>query len=194
MENKHGHKKIKIGVAGAAETGHCDRNVLDIAKEIGRAIALSGSVLISGATTGFPLWTAIGAKEKGGMTIGFSPAATEKEHVEVYRLPIDFMDVTVYTGFGYIGRDVLFTRSSDALIVGCGRICTIHAFTVAYQDRKPIGVIEGVGETEDIIKQMMGKGYEPYEGIIFDRDPERLVERLIEIVQKTKKEEENLIV
>lgn len=193
MENKHGHRKIKIGVAGAAETGHCDRDVLDTAKKIGKAIALSDCVLISGATTGFPLWTAIGAKEEGGMTIGFSPAATEKEHIEVYRLPIDFMDVTVYTGFGYVGRDVLFTRSSDALIVGCGRIGTIHAFTIAYQDRKPIGVIEGVGETEDIIKQMIGKGYEPYEGIIFDKDPTRLIERLIEEVTKKKKEEASVL-
>lgn len=186
MDQKHGHKKIKIGIAGAAETGHCDRDALDVAKEIGRTIAQKGGVLVSGATTGFPLWCSMGAKEKGGMTIGFSPAATEKEHVEVYRLPVDFMDVTVYTGFGFVGRDILFTRSSDALIIGCGRIGTIHAFTIAYQDRKPIGIIEGVGETEEIIKQMIDKGYEPYDGIVFDRDPKRLVERVMELVEKEK--------
>lgn len=188
MQDKHGHKKIKIGVAGAAETGHCGRDALDISKRIGKAVADKGCVLISGATTGFPLWSSMGAKDAGGTTIGFSPAATEREHLDVYRLPVDYMDVIVYTGFGYVGRDILFTRSSDALVVGCGRIGTIHAFTVAYQDRKPIGIIEGVGETEEIIKQMIEKGYEPYEGIIFDRDPERLVERLIAMVNKTKEE------
>ena len=53
---KHGHSQIKICVSGAAETGHCGLNALDKAKELGREIARQGAVLVTGATTGFPLW------------------------------------------------------------------------------------------------------------------------------------------
>jgi len=115
---KHGHNQIKICVSGAAETGHCGIDALDKAKELGREIARQGAVLVTGATTGFPLWAAMGAKEAGGISVGLSPAASEREHVEVYKLPLDYLDLVIYTGFGYPGRDLLLTRSSDAVICG----------------------------------------------------------------------------
>ena len=118
LPKKHGHNQIKICVSGAAETGHCGIDALDKAKELGAEIARQGAVLVTGATTGFPFWVAMGVKEAGGISIGFSPAASEKEHVEVYKLPLDYMDLIVYTGFGYPGRDLLLTRSSDAVICG----------------------------------------------------------------------------
>src|SRR3989344_3467981 len=121
---KHGHSQIKIGVSGAAETGHCGVDALEKAKELGREIARQGMVLVTGATTGFPLWVAMGAKEVGGISIGFSPAASEKEHVEDYKIPPAYMDLIMYTGFGYSGRDLLMTRAVDAVICGCGRVGT----------------------------------------------------------------------
>ncbi|MFA6324654.1 MAG: hypothetical protein WCX46_00255, partial [Candidatus Paceibacterota bacterium] len=75
--NKHGHQQIKICVSGAAETGHCGVGALDLAKELGREIARQGGVIVTGATTGFPMWAAMGAKEVGGTSIGFSPALNE---------------------------------------------------------------------------------------------------------------------
>ena len=109
---RHKHREIKICVSGAAETSFCGADAYDKARLLGREIARSGAVLVTGATTGFPLWTAMGAKEAGGVSIGFSPAASEREHVEVFRLPIDYMDLVIYTGFGYAGRDIILTRSS----------------------------------------------------------------------------------
>ena len=82
---KHGHNQIKICVSGAAETGHCGVDALDKAKELGREIANQGAVLVTGATTGFPFWVAMGAKEAGGVSVGFSPASSEREHVEVFK-------------------------------------------------------------------------------------------------------------
>src|SRR3990167_1854135 len=95
FSTKHGHGRIKICVSGAAETGHCGIDALDKAKELGREIARQGAILVTGATTGFPLWSAMGAKEEGGISIGISPAASEKEHVEVFKLPIDYMDLII---------------------------------------------------------------------------------------------------
>src|SRR3989344_2794759 len=117
---KHGHKQMKICVSGAAETGHCGINALDKAKELGREIARQGAILVTGATTGFPFWAAMGAKEMGGVSIGFSPASSEREHVETYGLPLDYLDVIIFTVFGYSGRNILLSRASDGVIVGGG--------------------------------------------------------------------------
>lgn len=185
MENddKHGHLKIKLGVSGAAETGHCGLDALDKAKELGREIVRQGGILVTGATTGFPFWSAMGAKEERGISIGLSPASNPKEHVEAYRLPLDYMDLIIYTGFGFPGRDLLFTRSCEALLIGCGRIGTIHEFTIAFEEGKPIGVLEGSWTMDEQIKDMIEKGNRPADKVIFDSDPKRLVERLIKMVE-----------
>ncbi len=183
---KHGHNQIKICVSGAAETGHCGLNALDKAKELGREIARQGAILVTGATTGFPFWVAMGVKELGGTSIGFSPAATEREHVEVYKLPLDYMDLIVYTGFGYPGRDLLLTRSSDAVICGCGRVGTIHEFTVAFEDGKAIGIFEGPWEMGAELEEIVAKGNRPNAKIVVGPDPKKLVEDVIALVKKDK--------
>ena len=184
--NKHGHNQIKICVSGAAETGHCGLGALDLAKELGREIARQGAVLVTGATTGFPFWAAMGAKEEGGISIGISPAASEKEHVEVYKLPLDYMDLIIYTGFGYPGRDLLITRSSDAVICGCGRIGTIHEFTVAFEDQKPIGIFEGSWEMSAELEEIIAKGHRPNAKVVHGPDPKKLVAEVIALVKKDK--------
>lgn len=186
-DTKHGHIKLKLGVSGAAETGHCGLNALDKAKDLGREIIRQGGILITGATTGFPLWASMGAKDERGVSIGLSPAASEREHLETYRLPIDYMDLIIYTGFGFPGRDLLFTRSCDAIFIGCGRIGTIHEFTIAFEDGKPIGVLEGPWTMADQIRDMVQKGNRPADKVIYDSDPKRLVERVIAMVEEERK-------
>lgn len=186
VHTKHNHSKIKICVSGAAETGHCGDGAMEAAKELGREIARQGADLTTGATTGFPFWSAMGTKEAGGFSIGLSPAASEREHVERYKLPVDYMDVIIYTGFGYPGRDLLLTRSSDAVILGCGRVGTIHEFTVAFEGKKPIGLLQGQWETDRIIKDIMEKGNRVSDRVIFDKDPKSLVERIIKMVEEDK--------
>lgn len=186
FNNKHGHSQIKICVSGAAETGHCGPNALEKAKELGREIARQGVILVTGATTGFPLWVAMGLKEVGGISIGISPAASEKEHVEVYKLPIDYMDLIIYTGFGYAGRDILLTRCADAVVCGCGRIGTIHEFTIAFEDNKPIGVFEGPWEMGAELEEIIKKGHRPNAKIATGNDPKKLLEDLIVLIKKDK--------
>jgi len=183
---QHEHTKLKLCVSGAADTGHCGIDALDKAKELGREIVRHDAILVTGATTGFPLWAAIGAKGEGGVSIGLSPASSEREHAEVYRLPLDYMDLIIYTGFGYAGRDLLLVRSSDALFVGCGRVGTIHEFTVAFEDNKPIGILEGEWEMDETLKTIIEKSNRKHDKIVFDPDPKRLVEKVIELVKKDK--------
>jgi hypothetical protein len=182
----NGYGVVKICVSGAAETGHCGLDAFDKAKEVGREIAKQGAIITTGATTGFPMYSAMGAKDECGFSIGFSPASTEREHVETYKLPLEYMDVVVYTGFGYSGRDLLLVRSSDAIVVGCGRVGTINEFAVAFEDHRPIGIIEGSWETDEILKHIIDAAHRPNPNIVYDSDPKALVERLIEMVHKQK--------
>lgn len=188
MKSKSGNysTKYKICVSGAAETGHCGLDAFDKAKEVGKEIIRQDGVIVTGATTGFPTWAAMGAKEEGGVSIGFSPASTEREHVDAYHLPLDYLDVVVYTGFGYSGRNLILTRSSDAVIIGCGRIGTINEFTVAYEDQKPIGILRGSWETDETLEQIMAKSHRTNDKVIFDEDPKRLVARVIDLIKKDK--------
>lgn len=180
---------IRIIVSGAADTGHCDINVLEKAKDLGVEVARHHAILMTGVVTGFPLWAAKGANQAGGTVIGFSPAANEREHMNVYRLPIDYIDVPIYTGFGYMGRDLLMVRSADAVVFGCGRIGTIHEFTVAYEEQKVIGVLEGDWKTDDILKQIAAEDAQKEKVIIFDADPRRLMDQVIKRVKERRLED-----
>ena len=184
--NPHTHLKFKIAVSGAAETGHCAPNALEITKELGREIARHNSVLVTGATTGSPFWAAIGAKDEGGIVIGLSPAYNEFDHVKTYNLPVDYHDLIVYTGFGYSGRNLLLTRAADAIIVTCGRMGTLNEFTIAFEDNKPIGVLIGTGGMADEIKNIVDKARRGEGKIIYESNPKALVEKLLELVKKEK--------
>lgn len=187
---KNGATHIKICVSGAAETTYCEEKAFQAGEAVGAAIAKAGCILIDGATTGFPYWASKGAKGAGGMVIGFSPALSEKEHIERYELPLDYRDMIVYTGFGYSGRNLILTRAADAVIVGCGRIGTVNEFTHAFEDKKPIGVLEGDWETDEILHAILEGSHRAEEmkgRIIFESDPEKLVKKLVAIVREDKK-------
>lgn len=181
-------EKITISISGAAEVTHCGPHVIRSAMEVGRAIANYPDVQIStGATSGFPLYVAHGYKEAGlGFSIGLSPAASKIEHLETYRMPLEHNDVVIYTGFGFPGRDMMLVRSSDAIILGCGRIGTIHEFTVAWESEIPIGILEGEWSTDEVIKNIIDNSNRQNDLVIFDADPKRLVERIVELVKKQK--------
>ncbi|OIO49872.1 MAG: hypothetical protein AUJ39_00190 [Parcubacteria group bacterium CG1_02_42_13] len=186
----HTKPRYKICVSGAAETEHCGKDTFVIAEELGREIVRHGCVLIEGATTGFPFWVAKGAKEEGGIVVGFSPAVSEKEHIDVYNLPTDYHDIIVYTGFNYSGRNLLLTRAADAVVVGCGRMGTLNEFTIAFEDRKPIGILEGSWETDETLRALIQKSHRAEEmknKIVYAKDPKTLLDGLIKVIEQEKK-------
>ena len=176
--------KYKFVVSGAAETGHCAVDADKKAYELGREVVKHNGILISGATSGIPYCAARGAKEAGGISIGISPAASYAAHVRSYKLPTDQFDFIIYTGFDYAGRNLLLTRSADAVIVCCGRIGTLNEFTIAFEDRKPIGVLEGSGGFADEIKHIIETGHRGPGKIVYDSSPKRLIEKLIVLIEK----------
>lgn len=182
----NGYGVVKIGVSGSADLSHFGLDIADRAKEVGREIAKQGAIITTGATTGFPMYAAMGTKDECGFSIGFSPASTEREHIDTYKLPLDYMDVVTYTGFGYSGRDLLFVRSSDAMIIGPGRVGTLNEFSVAFEDHRPMGILQGGWDTDELLQLVIDAAHRPNPKIFFERDPKALVERLIEMVIKEK--------
>jgi uncharacterized protein (TIGR00725 family) len=183
------HNNIIISVSGARESDHCGLDALQKGQELGRVLADHGCTVTCGAVTGFPLWVAKGAKQSGGSVIAFSPAVNHAEHINVYRMPEPdyYFNLVVYTGFGFSGSDLLMARSSDAIIFGCGRMGTMHEFTLAYMEGKIIGVLEGDWKTDDLIKELLRADItRQHETIIFDTDPNRLVEQVIKKVSEQK--------
>jgi uncharacterized protein (TIGR00725 family) len=130
------------------------------------------------------MYAAEGAKEAGGFSFGLSPAASKREHLDVYRLPLKAMDTVVYTGFGFPGRDLMLVRSSDAIIIGCGRIGTIHEFTIGWEAELPMGILVGPWATDEVIKNIIDNSNRTNPNVIFESDPKKMVEKLIEMVRK----------
>lgn len=180
--------KYSICVSGAA-AGPTVKSSAKLAERTGAAIARHGHILTTGATVGLPYYAAIGAKKEGGMSIGFSPATSLREHLRKYRLPYGGFDFINFTGMQYVGRDLYLIQSSDAVITIGGRFGSLHEFTSALEDHKPCGILLGSGGTADIIPELMQRLQAPEDDlVIYDDDPERLVKRLIEVLDRKYKD------
>jgi len=171
--------RIQIGVMGSAG-GKMDEQVVEHCKELGRAIADEGCAIITGGCPGLPHFAVIGCKERGGLTIGVSPALSLQEHVDLYKSPTDHIDVMIYTGSGLMGREVIGVRSCDIVIIVGGRSGTLGEFAIAYDEGRPIGVLTGTGGVADHVDDFLpviqkGTGSR----IIFDDNPRRLIERCV---------------
>ena len=180
-------KKVKIGVMGSA-SGPTIRNPdsLSKAKRLGEEIARSNCICITGACPGLPDKAAQGAKEQGGFVFGVSPAFSEQEHLEVYGSPVEQYDMILYSGMGFMERDIVNIRSSDAVVFIGGGIGTLNEFTVAYEEQKPIGVLTSTGGISDHLVEIMefaNRSAAP-DRILYDDDPTSLIRRLLEVQAK----------
>jgi len=176
--------KYQICVSGAA-AGETVNSSQHLAYELGAAIAKQGHTLTTGATIGLPQFAARGAKDNGGLSIGFSPAASVREHLKSYRLPVEEFDYINFTNMDYVGRDVYLVRSSDAVITVGGRMGSLHEFSTAVESHKVCAVLLGSGGLADFIPALVEKIPTPgSKQIIYDTDPDRLVARVIEGLDK----------
>lgn len=181
----------KIAISGAA-AGKRVNKAKEKAELIGQAIAGAGCILITGATSGVPYYAAQGAKKAGGIVIGFSPAATKLSHIKTYKLPTDYHDVIVYTGFEYAGRNLLMTRAADAVIIVSGRIGTLNEFTIAFEDDKITGVLLDSFGVADDIAGIVARAERGPGKIIYDTDPRKLVRKVVQKLEEEEKEENNV--
>lgn len=179
--------RYQICVSGAA-SGDTVQSSRHLAYELGKAISEEGKTLLTGATVGLPHFAATGAvsvKGKRGISIGFSPASSFREHVTVYKLPTKEFDYINFTGMAYVGRDVHLVRSSDAVITVGGRMGSLHEFATAVESRKVCGVLLGSGGLADYLPTLLQNIEAPgAKDVIYDTDPKRLVKKVIEALDK----------
>jgi len=176
--------KLKIGVMGSA-TGKLSPKHLKLAFDLGRVIAEEGCITITGACPGLPLESAKGASGAGGPVVGISPGLSEWEHVNVYHSPLAYHDVLIFTGSGLMGREVTNIRSSDIVVIVGGRSGTLGEFSIAYDEGKLIGVLQGSGGITSEIKTIVSViSKRTGAKIIYDTDPQKLVRKLITYYRK----------
>ena len=171
---------LKVGVMGSADNALAEKEgatLMGLADRLGAAIADRGCILITGATTGLPDLVSRAARRRNALTIGISPAANREEHVERYSLPTDGADVIIYTGFGLKGRNVVNIRSSDIVIIFGGDMGALNEFTIAYDEGKVIGVVEGSGGIADRVKEIVELSRKPTNSrLIYGAEPEALID------------------
>lgn len=172
-------ERLTIGVMGSAGSNESKESGYK-ATILGEAIADNGLLLITGACPGLPYECAVGARSKKGFSVGISPALSLDEHIHKYESPSDAFDVIIYTGSGLMGREVVNIRSSDIVIIVGGRSGTLGEFSIAYDEGKLIGILEGSGgitaALPDIVKSI---DKDTGAKLIYEREPEILVKKLI---------------
>jgi uncharacterized protein (TIGR00725 family) len=176
--------KLKIGVMGGA-SGRFSARALDKAEALGRAIARSGAILVTGACPGLPLAAARGAKALGGFVVGISPGLSVEEHTAKYRSPTEFHDVLIFTGSGLMGREVVNIRSSDVVVFVGGRSGTLGELAISYDEGKMIGILEATGGISDMATRILA-ACRKHTGarVIVDTRPERLIDRCLQTYHK----------
>ena len=176
---------IAIGVMGSAG-GELHGRARDSLYKLGAEIARKGCTLFTGVAPGLPHDAVLGANSEQGLVVGISPALNFEEHVERYKSPTHGYDVIIYTGSGFMGREIENIRSCDIVVIAGGRSGTLGEFAIAYDEAKIIGVLTGTGGIADHIDELM-RVIEKDTGaiVVSDDDPIRLIDSLIDEYETT---------
>lgn len=180
--------RYQICVSGSAGGGTAKRSQ-QLAYDVGRAISERGLTLVTGATVGLPHHAAMGVvavkSDNRGLSVGYSPASSYREHVGTYRLPTEEFDHINFTGMEYVGRDVHLVRSCDAIITIGGRMGSLHELSTALEHRKVCGILLGSGGLADYTQILLKNVETPgVDNVIYDTDPVRLVEKVVAALDK----------
>jgi len=116
-----------ISVIGA---GSCDKKTYVIAEDVGRLVAQSNSILITGGLGGVMEAASKGANEAGGTVIGILPGFSKKDANAYVTIPI-------ITGLSH-ARNVIVVRSADAVIAVAGEYGTLSEIAIALKLGKPV--------------------------------------------------------
>ena len=175
--------KLVIAVCGSAG-GKLSKDALAKSRKIGEHLARSDVVVITPGTIGYTHAVGKAAKKAGAFSLGISPAESREEHIKHYKRPIDAWDAIVFTGLGFKGRNVTTIQSADAVIFIGGGTGTLNEFTIAYDHQKPIGILDGVKETMELVDQIVERTYKPSPPIVREEDPKVLVEKIVAEAKK----------
>ncbi len=142
-------KKLQIAVIGSAgktdykTRGWASSSMEQWAREIGQGLAAAGAIVVTGGKDGIMEAAALGAKEKGGTTVGVVKGKKRNTSNQ-------YTDVEVVTGMKADGMDeLLLMLMSDAFIIIGGGAGTLQEITLAYRNNKPVIALTGSGGWAD---------------------------------------------
>ena len=115
--------------------------------------------------------------------MGFSPAINTEEHLKVYELPLDYHHLIFYTGLGHSGRNLILVRSGDGVIFICGRTGTLNEFLIAYEEKKPMGILVGSGGEEKYMQEIIKEARKEHNKIVWESDPKILIDKLLKLIE-----------
>ncbi len=173
----------KVAVlGGAVDEASLEVGLKNRLVQLGREVARSGGVVVTGACPGIPHVVARAAYEAGGQTVGISPAASFSDHAERFKMPIDSLSVIQMTsvgdGMGFIEREAPLVQAADILVFAGGRSGTLGELAAGMHEAKVIALLEesgGVaGQARAKILPHIGSGRAV---IVADADPTRLLDK-----------------
>ncbi len=143
-------RKIQIGIIGPEEQNIPAEKrelFLSLAYAIGKGLAESGAIVITGGCSGIAESSSRGAFEAGGITVA-TPGP--ERGTSVSSTTIEICTPINVGDFVFAG-----TLSSDVIIVFPGDAGTIAELAIAYRYRKPLVLIKNI--SEDILKNIFEK-------------------------------------
>jgi uncharacterized protein (TIGR00725 family) len=174
--------KTMIGVMGSVSGFSPEASQL--AYQLGKAIAEHDCIIVTGACPGLPYDAVRGAKAAGGMTVGISPGHNFAEHTIKFASPYEGFDVIIYTGSGLMGREITSVRSCDIVVLAGGRSGTLGEFSIAYDEGKLIGVLQGTGGISEHIDMLVSVIHkETGAQVVYNHSPRQLISALCEMDQ-----------
>ena len=129
-------KRRQILVIGNNTNG-CTPKHEKFAYDIGKEIAKSNSVLITGGLGGVMTAASRGSYDANGLSIGIIPQDDAS-------MANEFCDIVIPTGMGFT-RDFLNALSADGVIIVGGGSGTLSEVCAAYMSKKPMVAIRGLG-------------------------------------------------
>jgi len=169
---------MNIAVCGSGTNG--DSAILSQAKEMGKEIARHKHTLLTGGCPGYPYAALRGALLQRGKIIVYSPAKNQEEHEHRYGFPIDEGVEYIYTGLGIPERNIPLVKAADIVVILDGQIGTLNEFTIAFNEKKKIAVLEA-GRLHEVIPRIAEicnkKGEK--EGIIYEKEMKNLIKKIV---------------
>jgi predicted Rossmann-fold nucleotide-binding protein len=180
---------MKIGIFGRTKAD--DKEIIRKAKEIGKVIATSNHIVVTGGTEGYPHIAALSAIKAGGKAVSYAVGLSMSDHSQFHNADLSRYESVVFQR-KYFDKKLLgidnYLRSLDmclnvdlAIVIG-GRVGTMYEVAMLSGMSKDIFVLKGSGGiTGQTIKKFIKEGHKEKSKIQFFEDPGILKRILVTI-------------
>ncbi|MYB40413.1 hypothetical protein F4X86_04075 [Candidatus Saccharibacteria bacterium] len=156
------------------------------AYSLGKQIAAAGHTALTPAGLSLAYQVARGAADKSGLSIGFSPAAGLRQHVNSLQLPTDVYDWLHFTGLGPSALLAELIQKSQALVLVGAVMANISELALASDASLPVGVLLDSEEqaNNDLLQYLQSLPLEKQRHIVVHKDPKTLLDTVAKMLDE----------